>query len=280
MDSETKQATSFTSLLQSLSKLIAWVGASSGAIGLVLTIFGYLVEHAYLDRLGVPRSYYEAKPVEYTTAGAKFLMGMLALAFPGLIQFTVRYWWLAVLLVAMVLMARKWRWPQEWRWLAAGAFLFVWMCVSLPRFDDSIGSHDAYALVAAFTAVAVAGLIYAFAELTYFPPGGDRAAGWRFYAPRLPFLFLLAVAVLCLPYLRGTYATQRNSPTVEFLGKDRAYLCELSGQPADTCATQSWQLIEMGKDHAILRLTSDNKIYIVPAAELTTFRVVAKEPLP
>src|SRR2546428_8857888 len=99
MDSETRDAASFTGLLQSLSMLIAWVVTSGGAIGLILTAFGYLVEHAYLDRLGVPRTYYEAKPAEYMMAGGKFLMGVVQLTIVGVPQFAVRYWWLALILI-------------------------------------------------------------------------------------------------------------------------------------------------------------------------------------
>lgn len=280
MDSGTKDAVSFTGLLPSVSKLIAWVGASGGAIGLILTVFGYLVEHAYLDRLGVPRSYYEAKPIEYTTAGGKFLMGMIQLSFVGVPQFLVRYWWLALILLAVAAAAWKWRWPEPWRWLTAAAFMFVWLSISVPRFDSGLSRRDAYALVASFTAITAAGIVYAFAELSFHGPAAGPVANWSLYAPRIPFLLLLAAAMLALPYLRGAYATERNNPTIEFIGKDRSYFCELAGDTSeDICAKQSWQLIESGKDRAILRHTTDHKIYVVPATALNTFRIDGKEPV-
>jgi hypothetical protein len=273
MDSEIKDAPSFTGLLQSVSKLIAWVGASAGAIGLVLTVFGYLVEHAYLDRLGVPRSYYEAKPIEYITVGGKFLMGVIQLSFIGVPQFLIRFWWLALILLATAAVAWRWRWPEQWRWLTAAGFMFIWLSLALPKFDNGLSQREAYAMVAAFTAITAVGIVYSFVELSISRP----ATSWRLYTPRVPFFLLLSASILALPYLRGAYATERNNPTVEFIGKDHSYFCEIAGDTSEACASQSWQLIEAGKDRAILRHSTDHKIYVVPAAALNTFRIAGKE---
>jgi hypothetical protein len=282
MDSETKDSASFTGLLQSASKLVVWVGASAGAISLILSVFGYLVEHAYLDQLGVPRTYYEAQPAEYITAGGKFLMGVIQLAAVGAPQFVLRYWWFAVVVIAASAAAWRWRWRAEWRWLCAAAFLAVWLLIALPRFEASLSPPEANALVAAFTAVTVGGIVYAYAELSMDGPPGDKATAVslrRRYGPRVPFLVLLLSAILALPYLRGAYATKRTPASIEFIGKDRAYFCELAGEASpDVCAQETWQLIEVGKDRAILRHTKDQKLYIVPAGMLTTFRIVGKEP--
>lgn len=282
MDSEIKAPASFTGLVQSASKLVVWVGASAGAISLILSVFGYLVEHAYLDQLGVPRTYYEAKPAEYITAGGKFLMGMIQLAAVGAPQFALRYWWFAMVLVAALAAAWRWRWRAEWRWLGAAAFLAVWLLIALPRFEDSLSPPEANALVAVFTAVTVGGIVYAYAELSIDGPPGDKSTAVplrRRYGPRVPFLVLLLSAILALPYLRGAYATTKTHATIEFIGKDRAYFCELAGEASqDACAQETWQLIEVGKERAILRHTKDKKLYIVPASALTTFRIVGKEP--
>ena len=287
MDSEIKapaapeNPASFLQLLQSAAKLVTWVGASAGAISVVLSVFGYLVEYAYLDRLGVPRTYYEAKPAEYVMSGGKFLMGVIQLAAVGAPQFALRYWWLALALIAASVAAWRWRWPAEWRWLGAAAFLALWLLIALPQFETHLTPRDAHVLVAIFTAVTVAGILYAYAELSLDGPPADAAAAVplrRRYGPRIPFLLLLLSAVLALPYLRGAYATTRTLAEIEFLGKDRAYFCELAGDAsAPACAQETWQFIEVGKDRAILRHTRDNRLYIVPASALNTFRICGKE---
>src|SRR2546428_4962997 len=155
-------------------------------------------------------------------AGGKFLMGVVQLTIVGVPQFAVRYWWLALILIVASAAAWRWRWPEKWRWLIAAAFLMVWLMVALPNFDRALSPPEANAIVAAFTAVTAAGIVYVYTELSIGGRANDAATRWRLYAARFPFLVLLFAAVLALPYLRGAYATTRNHPTIEFIGKDRA----------------------------------------------------------
>ena len=279
MTSETHDETALSRLWQSVSKLLVWIGASAGTLTLVLSTCGYLVEHAYLDRLGIPRTFYEAQPAEYVTAGGKFFMGIIPLAAAGAPQFVIRYWWLALAILAVGASAWRWRWREEWRWLSAAALLGMWLVVALPRFESDLPTHDANALVAILTTVVVAGILYCYVELAMRQPRPDVAATSRrrAYAARLPFVVLLISAALALPYLRGAHAMTRRHPDIEFLGKDRAYFCELAGASDEAaCGHDLSQLIEVGRDRAILRRSADTQIYVVPAGTLNTFRIVQR----
>lgn len=280
MDSETHAETAVTRLWHSAAQLLMWIGGSAGTITLVLSACGYLVEHAYLDSLGVPRTFFEATPAEYVTAGGKFLIGIVPLAAAGAAQFLVRLWWLALVMVAAGVSAWWWHWRTEWRWLAAAGFLALWQLLVLPQFDRSLPRQDANALVAMLTTVVVAGIVYAYAELTLgeTPASVRSSLLIRSYAVRLPFFALLISAAVALPYLRGAYALTRIHPDIEFLGKDREYFCELAGEGKENgCGHDGWQLIEVGTARAIVRRVADGKIYVVPADALKTFRIVLKE---
>lgn len=263
-----------------VSRFLLWLGGSTGAIGIVLSTFGFLVEHADFDRLGIPRSLYQATPREYLVTGGKFLLGILPLAFTGLLQFCVNYWWFA-LAVGLIAALMRWkRGSSRIRWIIATFCLAASLAIIGSRFRAD-GSPD-YAGVAMFTFAVVTGAAYAFAEWLY-PAASEPANSHPIshYAWRVPFMVILICALIALPYLRGYYALKRNYPVVQFLGKDQAYFRELTGSQAThdlpSSEQETWQIIDIGTERAILRRVADSRIYVVPATALTTFRILGKE---
>jgi hypothetical protein len=255
------------------------LGASTGVIGVVLTAFGFLVEHAEFDRLGVPRTLYEATPNEYLVTGGKFLMGIVPLALVGALQFVVNYWWLA--LASLLLGGLVW-WTHasaNLRWLiATGPLAF-----SLGLLGHRLSGHQTadYEGAAMFTFVVLASLAFSYVEIFLKgskPNQKPAALPLSSYAARAPFLVLLLCALTALPYLRGYYAIDRDYPVVRFLANDKKFFCDLvGGDSTSPCEQELWQLIEIGKQRALLRRADDSRIYVVPASSLATFSILGKE---
>jgi hypothetical protein len=260
-------------------RFLLWLGSSTGAIGVLLSTFGFLVEHAYFDRLGIPRTLYQATPHEYLVTGGKFLLGIVPLALAGLLQFCLNYWLLA-LATALLVALFWWRgWLSNARWLAAAICLVIALVVVARRFKSD-GPPD-YAGVAMFTFVVVAAIAFAYVEVFFTSGDAPRVQSISRYACRIPFAVTLISALVALPYLRGYYALERQYPVVQFLAKDQTYFCSLSGhQPppeSRSCEQETWQIIDMGADRAIVRRVLDSRIYVVPAASVTAFRILGKE---
>lgn len=272
--------------LQVIPRFLLWLGGSAGVIGVVLTTFGFLVEHAHFDRLGIPRSIYSATPNEYLVTGGKFLLGIVPLTLAGFLEFCLDYWWLAlaVLLLGVVMWWRKG--SANLRWLLAAVCLTIAVCLLALRFQK----HDApdHQGVAMFTFVVIAALVFVYVEVAFANTGAtdqDPPASMRSkYASRAPFILVLPCALIALPYLRGYYALERDYPVVQFLGKDKGFFCDLAGNPATSkqvgCEGEAWQVIDISIERAILRRVEDSRIYIVPASSLTTFRIVGQEQKP
>jgi lysylphosphatidylglycerol synthetase-like protein (DUF2156 family) len=265
---------------QKISSFLVWLGGSTGTISVVLTVFGFLVEHARFDRLGVPRTLYEATSREYVVTGGKLLMGLLPMALAGFLQFCVNDWWLAAgILVAGAVTVWKSK-SSNVRWLVAAACLIVALAVVGARFLRHDGSDGPG--VAMFTFVVVGALVFCYIEIAFGRPDTDLPHLASKYAFRLPFLVFLICSVVTLPYIHGFYSPPQDYPVAQFLGKDKTYFCELAGVQNSpqraSCDLETWQIIEIGKDRAILRRISDSKIYVVPAGSLTAFRIFGKEP--
>jgi hypothetical protein len=261
-------------------RFLVWLGGSTGAIVVVLSALGFLVEHAYFDRLGIPRTLYQATPHEYTITGGKFLMGIVPLAFVGALHFCLNYWWLALLTLLLGGLIWWKNWFPNARWLLAAA----WLALSLAllalrlqqRSSDSVG-------VGMFTFVVAAALAFIYVEVFFLGKDSDGATLSQ-YASRAPFVIILVCAIVALPYLRGYYAQDREYPVVQFLAKDKTFFCDLSASKAPdqapACAQESWQIIDIGADRAIVRRVLDSKIYVIPASSITTFKVLGKELAP
>lgn len=268
---------------QVIPRFLLWLGASTGAIGVVLSVFGFLVEHAHFDRLGIPRALYEATPNEYLVTGGKFLMGIVPLALTGSLQFLLNYWWLALGTILLGLLMWWRSVSSNLRWLVAAGCMGLALGLLALRFQ----SHDApdYAGVAMFTFVVVACIAFSYIEVSFV--GAANAvhghSGSR-YAFRVPFVVLLLCALIALPYLRGYYALEREYPLVQFLAKDKAFFCDLAGDQTakeqQICDREVWQIIDVGKERAILRRVTDSRIYVVPVSSLTTFRILGKDQKP
>ena len=263
----------------SVSRFLVWLGGSTGAIGIVLSTFGFLVEHAYFDRLGIPRSLYQATPHEYLITGGKFLMGIIPLALAGLLQFCVNYWWLALAFAVVALLVRWRRFPSRIRWLVGALCLATSLTIVGRRFKAD-GEPD-YAAVAMFTFIVVASMVQAYVEAFFFGNKTSDDHPLSYNACRAPFAVILISALVALPYLRGFYGLKRDNPVVQFVGKDLTYFCSLASslptQDSSACAQETWQIIDIGADRAIVRRVADSRIYVVPTSALTTFRILAKE---
>ena len=61
---------------------LVWIGGASAGTSVVLAALGYLVHHAYLESLGVPRTLFHAHPTEYVVSGAKMLLAILRVLDP------------------------------------------------------------------------------------------------------------------------------------------------------------------------------------------------------
>jgi hypothetical protein len=253
-----------------IPKLIVWVGASTGALSLICTTFGFLVEHAYLDRLGVPRTVYEATSAEYLVTGAKFLAGVVPSAVVGAALFALSYWWMLLVVALSAIVIR-------WRRLGTNARLGIvtavygfWLSIMLVRFESGHSSPDTEGL-AIFTFGTVAGVLYCCFEL-FVAAGKASPRPATEYLARIPLFALVFCCAFGLPLLKGIHGTQRQYPIIEFSRKDGDFFCELAGQ-TDKKDCGKWQLIELGKERALLRRPPDPAVYVVPVSELKTFRL-------
>jgi hypothetical protein len=256
-----------------LPKLLLWFGASTGALTAICTVCGYLVEHAYLGQLGVPRSAYEATSSEYVVTGAQFLAGLIPVSLLGAPLFLVHYWWVAVLTAALLIFSWKRRLSPPGRFMLAAVSFAAWLAAMAFRFEVvTPPDREGFAMFAFGTMVA---FLYGSCELfaaAQFAKTAERASD---LVARLPFFSLLVCSLFALPIVKGIHGTTRAYPNVEFLGKDRDFFCALASvpsQPSDPdCG--SWQLIEFGKDRALLRRPPSPLVYVVPTNSTTTFRV-------
>src|SRR5579863_6119893 len=98
-------------------KILAWFGASTGALTAICTVFGYLVEHAYLAQLGVSRTIYESTSREYVVTGALFLVGLVPSSVLGGVSFAIHYWWIVLLAVALSIASWRWRLSSRLRFM-------------------------------------------------------------------------------------------------------------------------------------------------------------------
>jgi hypothetical protein len=268
MDFKTEKISDVPGILGTASKFVLWLGSSAGAVTLILTAFGFLVEHARFDQLGVPRNLYEASPTEYVVMGGKFLLALIPMAGLGCFHFILTYWWIALATLLVAALVRWRRWPANWRWLIFAA------CLALALGFIAKGPWDENA-VAMLDFITVAAVIYCYLELTLETESSPLPSR---VLSRLPFFALLSGALVALPYLRGVYAISRDYPIVEFLGKDEAFFRELAGVSGQgntaECRGSLWELIDVGKQRAILRNLCDARIYVVPVSALNTFRIV------
>jgi hypothetical protein len=268
---------------QWVPRFLVWLGTSAGALGVVFSVFGFLVEHAWFDRLGVPRSLYEATANEYLVTGGKFLLGTFPLGLLGAVQFVVNYSWLALGSFLAGSLAWWFRSSSALRWLLATVLLALSLSVVALRFERATTAD--YTGLAMFTFVVVVGMSFAYLEIYFERETRNEEQSESLlsrYATRAPFFLFLLCALTALPYLRGYYALDRDYPIVQFLGKDKKFFCELVGNSSASelsipCDQELWQVIDIGQQRALLRRLADARIYVVPASVLTTFSIRGKE---
>jgi hypothetical protein len=252
------------------SKLVAWVGVSTGALTLICTVFGYVVEHAWLDHLGVPANAYDAGSTAYVVSGLNFLASLIPLAVLGSLEFALDYWWMILLALAWAVAVWRLHPRPELRLMGATVLYTVWLAAMLIRFERDGDRSDPVAL-AIFAFGAVVGLLYCYQE-AYIAAQRPEQSTLLAQAARLPIMVLVFCSFFALPYLKGVHGTERTLPRIQFVGKDRAYFCELLGRPDDPqCG--AWELIELGKDRALLRWPADHRIVVVPATAISTFQI-------
>lgn len=256
-----------------LPKLLVWFGASTGALTAICTVFGYLVEHSYLDQLGVPRSAYEATSREYVVTGAQFLAGLVPVSLLGVPLFLAHYWWVDLLVAALAVLSWRRRFASSRRFMLAAGVYAAWLIAMAFRFERvTPPDREGFAMLAFGTIVA---FFYCSCELFAAAQSAKMPQRASDLVARLPFVALLICSVFALPIVKGIHGTARTYPNVEFLGKDRELFCALAGvpsQPSDPdCG--AWQLLEFGKDRALLRRPPSPFIYVVPTNSITTFRL-------
>jgi hypothetical protein len=264
-----------------VAKMIGWIGASTGALTLFCTVFGFLVKQTVLERLGVSRSVFEPTSTEYVASGAKFLASLVPLAAFGAVEFFVAFWWAAASLVVFVLallVVRRWRWKAELRLFGITALYAVWLVAMLLRLTER-PARDSQGLDV-FIFVTLAGVIYCYVE-AWFAGSGSGAGAVLSWGARLPLYALMFCSVLALPYVKGLHGTIPTYPLIEFLGKDRDAFCALVAKstseekPNADCAV--FELIEQGSNRVLLRKPPKSKIYVVPVAEMNTFSLLPLE---
>jgi len=286
------------SILKAVALFVAWLGGAATAIGIILTASGYVVEHSYLATIGVPRSVYDARAIEYTAAGGYFLAGLVPLAVVGCAQFLLNCWWCGLILAGTGILAWKLKLTRSTRLLVFALVYLIWLLLILFQFQTrraslifpSNGSH----LMAIFTFTNLLALAYLYLERL----GAVRAIisrdGLSETSPPLlyvPFLVALVAGFLLMPYVRGTYAEERKHPTFEALGEGATYLKDLvwssitpeTKAPAssdrtspatdDSAVKGTWQLIEIGEKKIILRSFEDGSIVVVPIETIPAFRL-------
>jgi hypothetical protein len=258
-----------------ISKSLTWIGASAGAVTLCCTLFGFVVKHTLLDRLGVPRSVFEPTSTEYVVTGAKSLAGVIPLALYGAVEFLWQCWWLLLLIAVFAVALWKRRWPPEIRVLGAAAIYGLWLLMMLLRLIE-FSPPDAEGLDI-FAFGTIAGVLYCCIEI-FLGARSFEARPVSIWMARLPLYALVFSAVFALPYLKGLHGTVQSYPLIQFLGKDRDYFCGLAqeGSAGDasksTCAV--YELIEQGRDRALLRKPPSSRIYVVSAASVAAANFV------
>lgn len=290
MDTNSKELSGNVRQLKQFFSIILWLGGSAGSIGVLLTAFGFLVEHAYLEGLKVPRTVFEATATEYIVSGGKFLVGLLPHALIGLLQFVLNCWWAVIPLVIYAGLFAFKKWTLGVRLSVFTGLYAIWLAVILLHFEKGGKPTSLFDLppdgsVAIFTFTTIAGVMYFCWEVRNVRRKWNRATNFngilRSYKLQLPLFLLLVCAILALPYLRGRYGTKRMYPTIEFLGSERGYFDELVSDSLSTdiesASGRAWQIIEIGEEKAILRLKESKQVYVVPKDKITSFRIVKVE---
>jgi hypothetical protein len=269
-----RRKTIFSAPAWLLPKLLAWFGASTGALTAVCTVFGYLVEHSYLSQLGVPRTVYEATPREYVVSGAQFVASLIPLSALGSGLFIFHYWWVVLLSAVFAVAAWRRRLSSHARLLFAVALYTSWVIAMALRFETA-NPPDEQGL-AMFTFGTVAAFLYCTGELCVATQLNEERRPTLELFAKLLLYALLFCSVFALPIIKGIHGTVRENPHIEFLGKDRQLLCALVGIESDASGPDCgpWQLIEFGKDRTLLRRTGDRSVYVVQSSSVTTFRLL------
>lgn len=274
-------------------RVIVWVGASATAIGVMLASFGYLVESAYLTRFGVRRGVIDLGQNEYIVTGGQFLIGIPGLMVTGAIQLVVRCWYL-IPVIAMICVVGRWRrLGPAFPWLAFAALHAVWLGATLSALGGSADAATARARVAMLTFTTVVALTYAWLARpstrastgSLAPPDAASAPretgqATRRLLARAPYLAVLVMAVVMLPYVRGAYGELRDDAVIQLDPGEARLLCGLARGPdctPEACRDEQWQLIAFGKDKVVLRNLQTAEVYVAPIGVAQTFRIRNRE---
>lgn len=279
-----------TGPLKTLLSIVAWAGGSMGGIGVILSACGYIVEHAYLESLGIPRWAFEAKAAEYIISGGNFLIGLGPLAVVGTASFFLYCWWFALALATASVSAWRLRLGAGSRLTLFAVLYAFWLFLFLFHLggdgqQNVLFPKDPATMVAIFTFTAFVASGYFYTEVLIALPeratNNTKSLPLQSYLPRAPFFILLICSFVMMPYLRGAYATKRLHPIIEPIGSESAFLRELTqsstGSGGGKPSCKVWQLIEIGERNAILRCVDDGSIVIVPAKKIGAFRILKRE---
>lgn len=261
--------------LKAAATLVAWIGGSAGAITAILGAMGYLLEGGFLARLGLRRGMLELSSAEYVASGGQFMLGLLPIATVGALNVLWHHGWTLVLL-AVVLGVLRWRRAHPaWRWGVMTVATLAALGALVPALEKLAAGSEASGLVAMLHFVALAGLVYAGLEQLGARPVRGRALRFG----QVAFYAVLSVAVLTLPYARGSKGVQRPMASIQLSPAANRELCELAqpGAAADACTSVPWRLVQLGKDRSLLLDAASGSLYVVPAKLTETLRVLKRE---
>lgn len=264
---------------------IGWLVGSAGSISLLLSAVGFLVEHAYLERIGLTHTLYEATAPEYIVSGGKFLMGIIPLAVIGFFYFLFNFWWLSLAIIFVTVFLWRKKVSSEKRLIVVAILYAIWLTLIIPFFDrnsliNSIVSLSTEKGVTIFTFTTITAIVYFCIEILHSEKRKTKNL-MRKYFERAPLFLLLICSVIALPYLRGRYAIQRNYPLIEPLAEDRIFFNNLVSSDPENSINQekgsqneNWRLIHIGKEKAILLRVADGQIYVVSKNKIMNFRII------
>ena len=273
MTSDAPEPVDVASLIRPFGRFVAWIGASVGALTAVLAALGYLVEGGFLASLGLRRGMLELASTEYIATGGQFVLGLVPISVVGALSFVLEFWWAALLVAAAFGLGTWCKLGAAYRWWLCATGNAVWLASAIPMLDAATQGSDANRVMSMMTFVAMLSVLYALLEHAAATPN----PGPKTLVSQIAFYAVLSVALLTLPYARGSKGLERDLPSVQLPGKVATLLCEFAA-PADlaACAARSWRLVQLGKDRSVLLDPHDGAIYILPAAMTASLRIVNK----
>ena len=266
-----------------LAKSIGWLGGAAGGIVILLTACGYIVNYAYLESLGVPRSSLGIKASEHVLAGGHFIISLIQFSTIGLLNLLVNAWWfiLALLLSGIICW---WLHAKNISRLILFSIIYVlWMFLALSKLSDT-GNTNFYgvditsaAIVMMHTAMTVIAIIYIVTEALLLG-SLDKLAALKYRLASVFFGLVVLTASTMLPYLKGAYATKQVHPLIKPIVVNLNHDDKMIDNGGLDSKSDLWQrqlqIIQVGEKKIVLRDTQDQSIIIIPTETIPAYRLI------